>query len=65
MSEKILVNIKKGTQITQVKVDPARLFLELAGGGYTVKQTAKAMSALQEFNETGFFKINGFELSRV
>ena len=50
---------KQGKSFTTQK-DPAAVFLELTGGGYTVVQTARAMQLLREFNENGRVKYNGF-----
>lgn len=44
--------------------DPAAVFLELTGGGYTVVQTARAIELLREFNENGRVKYKGFTFTK-
>lgn len=57
--------IEKDSKTLKTKKDPAAVFLELTGGGYTVVQTARAMQLLREFNENGRVKYNGFTFTRV
>lgn len=44
--------------------DPAAVFLELTGGGWTVVQTARAMQLLKQYNEKGRVEYQGFTFTR-
>lgn len=58
-----MITINKGNQSTQVNQEKiANLCLELAGGGYTASQTAKAMQYQQQLLNGETIKAKGFTI---
>jgi hypothetical protein len=53
--------IKKGNQQIETNKEAAKVFLELAGGGYNQTQTMKAMALLAHYNREGSVKYKGYQ----
>jgi hypothetical protein len=59
------VKISKDGKSKTFSLDMAKLFLELVGGGLTVKQTAKAIDLNREFSGAGKIEFNGFLIEKI
>lgn len=53
--------IKKGDQQIMVNIEPAKVFLNVCGGGFNELQTIKAMTLLRHYERENSVKYKGFE----